>query len=335
MKLFSNPEIRKVLLWLLLVSVVFCSLAFIFFGVYGFIIMLLAFVSSFVIYFYFTAERYKQLRQMSDSIDRVLHGEDFGLICDYSEGELSVLQSEIRKMTARLREAADSLKKDKIYLTDSIADISHQLRTPLTSINIMVSMLREQELSYDKRTELVYSLKSMLSRIDWLIETLLKMSKIDAGTAFFEKKQVSVRELIKKASMPLEASLDVRSQELITEIGDEFFCGDIAWSAEAVSNILKNCMEHNPPGGKIYVAARRTSVFTEITIRDTGVGLDPDDIPRLFERFYKGKTSTETSVGIGLALARSIIAQQNGTIKASNHPDGGAQFTIRYYFGII
>ena len=252
------------------------------------------------------------------SIDRVLHGEDFGLICDYSEGELSVLQSEIRKMTARLREAADSLKKDKIYLTDSIADISHQLRTPLTSINIMVSMLREQELSYDKRTELVYSLKSMLSRIDWLIETLLKMSKIDAGTAFFEKKQVSVRELIKKASMPLEASLDVRSQELITEIGDEFFCGDI-----------------NPPGGKIYVAARRTSVFTEITIRDTGAGLDPDDIPRLFERFYKGKTSTETSVGIGLALARSIIAQQNGTIKASNHPDGGAQFTIRYYFGII
>ena len=102
-----------------------------------------------------------------------------------------------------------------------------------------------------------------------------------------------------------------------------------------MSNILKNCMEHNPQGGKIYVTACQTSIFTEIVIRDTGVGLDPDDIPCLFERFYKGKTSTETSVGIGLALARSIIAQQNGTIKASNHPEGGAQFTIRYYFGII
>lgn len=335
MKLFQNPEIRNTALCLVISCVIFCAVSFAFYGLYGAVIMLLAFITVSVIYFSFTAERYRQIRDMSDSINRVLHGEDFGAIRECSEGELAILQSEIRKMTVRLREAADNLRQDKIYLTDSISDISHQLRTPLTSINLMVSMLREPELDAARRAELVYSLKHMLSRIDWLIETLLKMSKIDAGTAFFEKKKVFVRDLISKAAMPLEASLDVRSQELIREIGDEHFTGDMAWSAEAVGNILKNCMEHNPEGGKIYISARQTNIYTEIIIRDTGVGLDPDDIPRLFDRFYKGKTSTETSVGIGLALAKSVLSQQNGTIKAANHPDGGAMFTVRFYFGII
>lgn len=335
MKLFQNPEIKNMSLWLALCWVIFTVVAFVFFGFYGGIVMLLAFSAVFIIYFCFTAERYKQIRYMSESINRILHGEDCELICNCGEGELAVLQSEIRKMTVRLREAADNLKKDKTYLTDSIADISHQLRTPLTSINLMVSMLSDPELSHERRAELVYSLKHMLSRIDWLIETLLKISKIDAGTAFFEKKQVSVASLINKAAMPLEASLDVRSQELVIDIGSEYFIGDIAWSAEAIGNILKNCMEHNPAGGKIYVTATQTNIYTEIKIRDTGGGLDPVDIPRLFERFYRGKTSVETSVGIGLALAHSIISQQNGIIKAGNHPEGGAQFTVRFYFAIV
>ena len=335
MKLFENPEIKKMSAWLILSCVIFSAVSFFFFGIYGGIIMLSASVTSAVIYFYFTAERYKNIRNMSESIDRVLHGENCDLICNCSEGELAVLQSEIRKMTVRLREAADNLKKDKVYLTDSIADISHQLRTPLTSINLMVSMLSEHDITPERRAELVYSLKHMLTRIDWLIETLLKISKIDAGTAFFEKKKVSVGMLISKAAMPLEASLDIRSQELVSQIGDEYFFGDISWSAEAVGNILKNCMEHNPEGGRIYVTAKQTHIYTEIKIRDTGCGLHPDDIPRLFERFYKGKTSTASSVGIGLALARSIISQQNGTVKAENHPEGGAQFTIRFYFGTV
>lgn len=335
MKIFNNPEIKKSMLLSLLCCAAFSALAFYYCGVTAAVPSMLSGFTVTCIYLHFTRTRYRDIRLMSESIDRVLHGKDFENICGSSEGELAILQSEIRKMTICLRESADSLKKDKLYLTNSIADISHQLRTPLTSINIILSMLSNPELSPDKHAELVYSLKNILSRIDWLIETLLKISKIDAGTAVFEKKTVSVSELIAKAAFPLEASLDIRSQKLITDIGDEYFIGDIAWSAEAIGNILKNCMEHNPVGGKIFVKAVQTEIYTEIEIRDTGCGLDPKDIPRLFERFYKGSTSSETSVGIGLALAQSVITCQNGTVKATNHPEGGAVFTVRFYFGIV
>lgn len=235
-------------------------------------------------------------------------------------------------MTVRLREQAEALKKDKIFLADSIADISHQIRTPLTSINLIANFLADEELSDERRLSLVKDLFQLLSRIDWLISTLLKISKLDAGTVKFAKDTVKVSELIQKAAKPLAIPMDLRNQQLIIKAnGDEQFEGDLAWTAEAIENILKNCMEHTPDGGTIAIEAKDTPIYTELKITDTGPGIDPEDLPHLFERFYKGKNSSSGNVGIGLALARMIITSQNGTIKAENGKGGGAEFTVRFY----
>ena len=144
-------------------------------------------------------------------------------------------------MTVRLREQAEALKKDKIFLADSIADISHQIRTPLTSINLIANFLADEELSDERRLSLVKDLFQLLSRIDWLISTLLKISKLDAGTVKFAKDTVKVSELIQKAAKPLAIPMDLRNQQLIIKAnGDELFEGDLAWTAEAIVNILIN-----------------------------------------------------------------------------------------------
>lgn len=329
-----NAQLKKLTAVSAVIILVFTALCGVFFGLWCAVFALAGFVTLSAVFIGFTAARLAEIRRLSDSLDRILHGMDTELICDSAEGELSVLQSEIRKMTVRLKESADRLSRDKLHLTDSIADISHQLRTPLTSMNIVVSMLAGES-DDRRRLELTRSLKQMLMRIDWLIETLLKLSKIDAGAVRFDRSRVSVRELAERAAKPLEASLDVRSQRLEISVADEWFEGDLPWSAEALSNILKNCMEHTPQGGAIYVGACRRSIYTEITVRDEGGGIDPADLPNIFERFYKGKNSSDGSVGIGLALARSIIVSQNGTVKAENAPEGGALFTVRFYFGAV
>ncbi len=282
----------------------------------------------------FTYRRYRKIAKLSAEINRILHGESSIKLDSYTEGELAVLQSEIYKMTVRLREQQQRMADDKVYLADSLADVSHQLRTPLTSINILVTRLSQTELSPEKRLKLMHDLKLLLSRIDFLITALLKISKLDAGTVQFHAENVSMDELIKKSSEPLLVPLELRGISLhITSEG--CFSGDIAWTSEAVGNILKNCMEHTPAGGSITVNAKENPLFTEICISDTGCGIDKEDLPHIFERFYKGKNSDESSYGIGLALARMIVVTQNGIIKAENALSGGAVFTIRFYKGTV
>lgn len=279
-----------------------------------------------------TYHRYRSLASFAEDIDRVLDGKDSICLDDYSEGELAILQDAVKKLTLRLRYQADALSKDKEYLADSLADISHQLRTPLTSMNLLSALLSQQCLDDDKRMEYLQDMKKQLSRIDWLISSLLKISKLDAGTVNLSRSKVSVRELIEKASSPLEIPMDLKNQQLTVSMeGSESFTGDLAWSAEALGNILKNCMEHTPDGGKINVTCCENLLFTEIKISDTGEGIAEEDLPHLFERFYKGKNSSRESIGIGLALARMIVTSQNGTIKAENIKDGGSMFTIRFY----
>jgi signal transduction histidine kinase len=285
-----------------------------------------------ITHFLITYSRYRQIADLSLEINKILHDSSKFDLKRFSEGELAVLQSEIYKMTVRLREQAEALKKDKKYLADSLADISHQIRTPLTSINLIMNFLAEEDLPDERRYALVRDLNQLLSRIDWLISTLLKISKLDAGTVKFLKNKVMISELIKKASKPIAISMDIRNQQLILKAeGNESFEGDLAWTAEAIENILKNCMEHTPDGGTITIEARETPIYTELVISDTGPGIAMEDLPHIFERFYKGKHSAKSSIGIGLALARMIIVAQNGTIKAENSADGGALFTVRFY----
>ena len=278
--------------------------------------------------------RYRKIGQLAAEIDRILHGDEAITLDGFSEGELSILQSEISKMTVRLREQQQRLQEDKIYLADSIADISHQIRTPLTTINLLVEFLSQPDLEEERRPQLTRELFELLGRIDWLITTLLKISKLNAGTVQFKDETVPLREMIDRAASPLLVPMELRGQTLISE-GEGTFRGDLGWTCEALGNIIKNCMEHTPDGGTVSVTGRETGIYAEIVVTDTGAGIAKEDLPHIFERFYKGKNSDEKSFGIGLALARMIVTRQNGTVKAENLPGGGAKFLLKFYKGTL
>ena len=283
----------------------------------------------------FARRRYRAMAELSLRIDRVLHGYDNALITEHDEGELSILESEVRKMTIRLKESADLLRAEKAGLSRAMEDIFHQIRTPLTALNIEAALLAEEDLSYERRVRLTREARRQLQRVEWLVEALLKMSRIDAGTVEFRKDTVPLRELMEKAAEPLSIPMELRDQRLEITVGDETCTGDLAWSAEALGNVLKNCMEHTPAGGTISVKAEETALYTQITVHDDGPGFVKEDIPHLFERFYKGKNAGADSIGIGLALARMIVAEQGGTVTADNPVEGGARFVIRFYKSVI
>lgn len=333
MNLFRNPEFKKSFAVYSLLSAVFSAVAFIWeirFGVFTFLLC-----GIFLTLFYvFTRCRYKRIAELASDINKILHGENTVSIDKYSEGELAILQSEVYKMTVRLREQQQNLLDDKIYLADSLADISHQIRTPLTSINLLVSFLCEPDITDDRRQKVSHELYSLLSRIDWLITALLKISKLDAGTVKFKTERVDFSDLIEKSASPILVPLELRNQALEIK-ADGGFSGDISWTVEAITNILKNCMEHTQNGGKISVFADENALYSEIIITDNGCGISEKDLPHIFERFYKGENSDKNSFGIGLALSRMIITSQNGTVKAENNAESGAKFTIRFYKGTV
>lgn len=333
MKLLKNEEVFKTLILQIVIGTVASIVGFVFDNMAGILAVCLS-VAFIIVYYITTYNRYKQLTKLSEDINKLLHGDNTISFDDYTEGELSILHSEIRKMTVRLREQQQRLIDDKVYLADSIADISHQIRTPLTSINLLVQLLSQPDLTEDKKRQHILELRRLLSRIDSLITALLKISKLDARTVQFRPQNISLEELINKSCEPLLVPFELRGQELkISAQGD--FYGDVAWTSEAVGNIVKNCMEHTPEGGKVEITALENPIYSEIVIKDNGTGINKDDLPHVFERFYKGKNSGDNSFGVGLALARMIITGQSGTVKAENRKDKGAKFTIRFYKGTV
>ena len=333
MKILRNAEVRRLLLILIIISAAFTAAAF-FLHVGCGILMLALCLVLITVFLVFTHRRYMRIQALSNTVNRILHGDDSLSFDGCDEGELGVLQSELYKMTVRLREQQQALLDDKIFLADSIADISHQIRTPLTSINLIVSLLEDPELPEASRIQYMRELSALLFRIDWLITALLKISKLDAGTAQLQAQTLPLEALIARAAAPLQVPIELRGQQLICSADGQVTC-DVTWSAEALGNIIKNCMEHTPEGGIIRISATETALYAEITVTDSGSGIDPEDLPHLFERFYKGKNSGDQGFGIGLALARTIAAAQNGTLKAQNAPEGGAQFIMRFYKGTV
>lgn len=332
MVFLRNPEVRRALAVYVVVSLGAVVAAWFWSPWFGLFTLALCALFT-AIHLGITYRRYQKISQLAAQIDGLLHG-SIPAETPYAEGELAVLQSEIAKMTVRLREQQQRLQDDKIYLADSIADISHQIRTPLTSINLLVSLLAEPDLAPQRKAQLLRELMQLLSRIDWLITTLLKMSKLDAGTIQLRQETISLETLIHRSVESLLIPMELREQDLRI-CAEGTFRGDLAWTCEALSNIVKNCMEHTPQGGTVEITAEENPLYAAITISDTGSGIPKEDLPHIFERFYKGKDSGDRSFGIGLSLARSIIKQQNGTIKAENCPSGGARFTIRFYKGTV
>lgn len=284
--------------------------------------------------------RHNQIKRLASEIDEVLHN---GRRVDFStsrEGDVAVLSNELAKMVARLSRTSEQLATERNALSDSLADISHQIRTPLTAITLMLPAI-EREQDATERKIALRKLESMIERVSWLVTTLLKIAKIDAGAMHVEHNRTLCGPVVKRAIAPLETSLDLRDVRLDVEVEDDAsFAGDALWTAEAVQNIVKNCMEHTPSGGVIKIRATEDVLATTIEITDTGSGIDAVDLPYVFDRFYRGRADRSgvydgdgaelSGFGIGLSLAQALVSAQGGTIRASNAEDAGAKFTIAF-----
>lgn len=279
-----------------------------------------------------TAIRYRALNDMAANLDRVLMGERDICLRDMREGELAILASEVDKVIARLNLTVDELQAEKLALSDALADISHQLKTPLTSIAISTELIRDRLAERGDAPEIVERLRlvqRLQGRVEDLVAALLKLAR--------------------KSFEPLAVAFDIAGVDFETSIHPGAgYEGDLAWSVEALENILKNCMEHTPAGGTVRVRATEDTLACRIRIEDTGLGIDEADLPHVFERFYRGKRadaveSSEVApvgVGIGLSLAKSLVAAQGGTLTAENARDAsgdvtGAVFTLVFFKAIV
>lgn len=279
---------------------------------------------------FYTNKRYCDVAKLNDYLTRVCSGEYELELSDNTEGELSILKNNLYKMMTMLRKASEDAKIDKLYLADSLADISHQLKTPLTSMMIITEVLSDEQ-DADKRAGFIKIIEEQLEKMKWLITTLLKLSKLDAGTAEMTNSPISAQALIDKSLTPFKLQIDIRNIRVERNDDDFIFTGDENWSAEALENIIKNCLEHIEDCGVLKITAACTRVYDEIIIEDNGCGIAKEDLPHIFERFYHGKNSSSESVGIGLALSKAVFERQSADISVSSKVGSGSRFTVRFY----
>lgn len=329
MGLMRNQEIKWMLYAVLLITLAAVAAAYAFSPVAA-LVTGAAGVLLGIVFLLFTARRYRMLALLGDYIKRINNGEYQLELPDNDEGEFSILKSEIYKVTVSLREQNQRLRQEKLRLTDTLSDISHQFKTPLTSMSVMTDLLADGRLDESRRTQFAVQLRSQLEQLTWLTEALLKLSKLDAEVVSFNPRLVPLRKLIDKACSPLLIPMELREQTLTIKAEGGDICCDLNWTAEALLNILKNCMEHMPNGGVIHILASSNALFTEIRVCDNGPGIDKDDLPYIFDRYYRGKNAAKDSVGIGLAMARAIVEAQDANLKAGNAQGGGAEFILRF-----
>ncbi len=286
----------------------------------------------FAVFFTYTLRRYRAIQRLSEYLSSVYMGEHVMDIRDNREGELSILKNDLYKVTLTLSEQSELLKKDKQYLADTLSNISHQLKTPLTSMFVMTDLLHKPDLPQGKKEEFLKNITNQLKRIEWLVSSLLKLSKIDAKTVVFKKEEVPVAQLIQKALEPISIPMELKGLTLTVDCErDIAVVTDMNWTAEALLNVLKNCMEHTPSGGRINITCLSTPLHAELTIEDSGTGIEAEDILYVFDRFYKGKNAGTDSVGIGLAMAKTILTSQNADISVQSEPGKGARFTVKFF----
>lgn len=272
---------------------------------------------------------YNDIKDMTDYVYHSSEGRNFEMKKRNQEGQIGLLKTELLKMTNILKEKVDLLNKEKIFLNDTISDISHQLKTPMTSL-IILNDLMYGDISKETKHEFLNKIKSQLTRMEWLIKSMLKLSKIEAKVIDFNKEKVNVKELITRAIQPSLILIELKNINIsISGEEDITYIGDINWSTEALVNVIKNCVEHTPTGGNLDIKYEQNPLYLEIIIKDDGEGIDKKDLPHIFKRFYKGKSnSKEDSVGIGLAMTKSIIESQNGDIYVKSEKNKGTEFHI-------
>lgn len=273
----------------------------------------------------------KQTMDIAKRIERINLG-DYSLQIDRnSEDELSLLDNQIYRTAVKFREQAENSNKDKENLQKSLSDISHQLKTPLTSIIVMVdNILDDDDMPLEIRREFLNDIKHNTNTISFLVQSLLKLSKLDAEAVKFRYEQVEVKSIVDECIKNTAVMAEILGVRLETDCNDIIFNCDRKWLCEAVTNIIKNCIEHSH-NGNIKITADQNKLYTKISIKDNGSGITKEDLPHIFERFYKGKNSSDDSVGIGLSLAKTIIEKQGGYISVSSELNKGSEFVIKFF----
>lgn len=287
-----------------------------------------------IVFTFVTKRRYKNLNDLNDYLSLVCKGIYDMNIDDNTEGELSILKNNLYKVITLLQSQNEYLKNDKLYLADSIADISHQLKTPLTSMMVMCELLENEE-NPDKRQEFVAVINNQLSKMKWLITNILKISKLDVDATEFKREEVSISKVLDDSLKPFVLTAELKNIAIQNGANDFVFNGDESWTVEAVSNIVKNCLEHTNDGGKIIISSDSTNLYNKLTISDNGCGIAKEDLPHIFERFYHGKNSSKDSVGIGLALAKTVFEKENASVSVESEQGRGSVFEIRFYKSVV
>lgn len=332
--MFKNKEFRMMVIISAAFTAVISICGYALCGISAFLISVLSGGVLTVIFAITTKKRYEAIGDLNSYLEKVLAGSEVPDILDQEEGELSLLRTNIYKATSALKYQKELLAKDKTALSDAIADISHQLKTPLTSMMVMNDLLKTEE-QKDRRIEFLRTQSNQLDRMNWLIQTLLKLSKIDAGTIEMKPEVIRADVLMEEVIKPFEIQMDLKNIRYSCDAADELLKCDRNWTVEAIQNIVKNCIEHLEDGGMLHVFTNDTNIYSDIVIEDNGCGIAEEDLPHIFERFYKGKNAGKDSVGIGLALAKTIVNSQHGDILAESVPGEGTRFSVRFYKTII
>ena len=326
--------------------------------------------------------RFREMERLSEEVDEVLHEGRRIDFSDYREGDIAILKNQLSKMVAALRDTSMRLEQEKLALADALADVSHQIRTPLTAMELMIPAI-ENTADAHERTRALRELEGMIDHVGWLVTALLKLAKVDAGAFRVQHAPVNAERMARDALAPLAVAMDLHNVTCMISTekapsapapetatpsvpapetsasrtpapsAGASFLGDAAWSSEALENVLKNCLENTPEGGIIRISISEDALACRIRVTDTGPGIAAEDLPHIFERFYRGKaarrnTSEAAQVGrgkteppecqhphpqgfgIGLALAQSLVTAQGGTLRASNAPEGGARFDMTF-----
>lgn len=283
------------------------------------------------IYVYFLHRYFKKINEIEDYMNQVLNGDYTLNIKDYDEGDISNLKNSVYKMTIKLKEQSDLLLQDKIYLEETLEDISHQIKTPLTSMYMITDILSGD---VDKKTKKEFLNKNhhQLERLEWLITSLLKMSRLDSGSVKLKKEKVKILELINKAVEPIQVMIELKNIDIQYHLVNKEIEIDKNWTSEAILNIIKNGCEHTK--NRLIISSYVNPLYTSICIEDNGEGISNTDLPHIFERFYKGNHNKD-SIGIGLNMSKKIIGMQNGEIEVETKKGQGTKFIIKFYNKVV
>lgn len=284
------------------------------------------------IYLIYVITQEKKIAEINEYIKQINNKNYILKIEENDNGELSKLRNELYKTTVLLKETAEISEKEKENLSTAIADISHQLKTPLTSIRIMLDNIQDNpDMEKAVRDDFLADISKQIDWISSLVVSLLKIAKFDAGTIKMENNEINAKNLIDNIVSNLAILIELKNIEIITTVDEKAtFIADYKWQQEALTNILKNAIEHSKQNSRIYITVENTSLFLKIIIKDEGSGIDKEDLKHIFQRFYKTKNSSENSIGIGLPLAKAIIEQSNGYIKVETKYGEGTSFEVKY-----